>query len=53
MIEHYGRHLKLTSRIAERESRKSPLWWLVSALVGILTLNSLTLDFVWLLYMSY
>jgi len=32
---------------------KSPLWRSVFALVGLLTFNSLTLDFVWLLYVSY
>jgi len=42
-----------TSRITEGENRnlKSPLWWSVFVLVGLLT--SLTLDFIWLLYLSY
>jgi len=30
-----------------------PLWRSVFALVGFLTLKSFTLDFVWLLYLSY
>jgi len=44
-----------TSSITEGENRnfKSPLWRSVFALVGLLTLKSLTLDFVWLQYMSY
>jgi len=32
---------------------KSPLWRSVFALVGLLTLNSLTLYFVWLLSVTY
>jgi len=32
---------------------KSPLWRSLFALVGLLTLKLLTLDFVWLLYLSY
>jgi len=45
----------LTSRVTEGENRnlKSPLWRSVFALVGLLTLNSLTLDVVWLQCMSY
>jgi len=45
----------LTSRITEGENChfKPPLWRLVFALVGRLTLKSLTLKFVWLLYVSY
>jgi len=45
----------LTSRITEGENRsfKSPLWRSVFGLAGLLTLKSLTLHFVWLLYMSY
>jgi len=45
----------LTSRITEGEKRnfKSPLWRLVFGLAGLLTLESLTLHFVWLLYISY
>jgi len=31
---------------------KSPLWWSVCVLVGLLTLKSLTLDVVWLLYVN-
>jgi len=31
----------------------SPLWRLVFGLVGLLTLNSLNLDFVWLLSVTY
>jgi len=44
-----------TSRITEGENRnfKSPLWWSVFTLFGLLTLISLTLYFVWLLYVSY
>jgi len=44
-----------TSRITKGENRnlKSPLWWSVFVLVGLLTLTSLTLDFIWLLYLSY
>jgi len=42
----------LTSEITGGENRnlKSPLWWWLCVLVGLLTLTSLTLDFVWLLY---
>jgi len=44
----------LPSRITEGENRnlKSPSWCSVFALVGLLTLT-LTLHFVWLLYMNY
>jgi len=44
------------SRITEEENFRnfrSPLWRSVFVLVGLLTLTSLTLDFVWLLYLSY
>jgi len=45
----------ITSRIPEGENRnfKSPLWRSGFALVGLLTLKSLTLDFVWLILCLY
>jgi len=45
----------LTSRITDGEIflSHSLLWRSVFALVGLLTLKLLTLDLVWLLYLSY
>jgi len=45
----------LTIRITEGENHnfKSPLWWSLIVLVGLLTLQPLTLSFVWLIYLSY
>jgi len=45
----------VTSRITEGENRnlQVTIMEISMCFVGLLTLNSLTLDFIWLLYMSY
>jgi len=49
MIDHHWRHLTLTTESLKEKISflKSPLWWSLFALVGLLTLKLLKLEVVW------